>query len=143
MAKRGPKSAAELSVVVNGKFDKRPDAPGELNENQRRIWDATVASEAEDFFGTAALKSMLADYCRHRETADAISGVINEFPMEYLKNASAADRLRALLNMREKETAAATRLATKLRITNQARYTPSAAATATRNNAPSAPWDFK
>lgn len=142
MAKRGRRSAADLSVV-EGKIDKRPDPPEELNEAQAHIWRAVVASEAADFFGTAALRAMLADYCRHRESADKVTAVMDQFEAEWLKSAEGAKRYSGLIRMRDIETRAAAALATKMRLTNQARYTPQAAATAARA-APkgSRPWEF-
>jgi len=142
MATRGRKSAAELSVVVSGKFGNRPEPPADLNDEQKAIWRATAASEPIDFFGTEALRNMLGDYCRHRASAAAVSEIINTFQPDWLKNAEGAKRYQQLLRMREMETRAAASLATKLRLTNQARYTPQAAATAAKHTARGAmPWE--
>lgn len=116
-----------------GNFGSRPDPLQELTAEQAAIWRETVASEAADFFGTAALRSMLADYCRHRASAAVVSEVIDTFKPEWLKAAEGAKRYYGLLKMREAETRAAASLATKLRLTNQSRYTPQAAATASKN----------
>lgn len=132
MAARGRKSTAALSVVA-GNFGSRPDPAPELTDEQAEIWRETVSSEAADFFGTAALRSMLADYCRHRASAKVVSEIIDTFKPEWLKAAEGAKRYYGLLKMRESETRAAASLATKLRLTNQSRYTPQAAATASRN----------
>lgn len=143
MAKRGPKSAAELSVVVAGNFGNRPEPPAELTEDQAAIWRETVASEAAEFFNTAALRSMLADYCRHRASANVVSEVVDTFKPEWLKAAEGAKRYHGLLRMREAETRAAASLATKLRLTNQSRYTPQAAATASKHAARGLkPWEL-
>lgn len=142
MATRGRKSTAALSVVVEGKFGQRPDSPVDLTDEQAAIWRETVASEAADFFGTAALRSMLADYCRHRASAAVVSEIIDTFKPEWLKASEGAKRYYGLLKMRESETRAAASLATKLRLTNQSRYTPQAAATAGRNAAKGfKPWE--
>jgi hypothetical protein len=134
MASRGRKSAASAEVsVVAGTFGKRPDPPAELSDDESEIWRVTVSSEASDFFGTAALKGMLKDYCRHRASADKVSEIINVFQAEWLKNADGAKRYHALLRMRDLETRAAADKATKLRLTNQSRYTPQAASTASRS----------
>lgn len=132
MRKRGPKSTADLTVV-HGSFGGRPEAPSELTDRQAEIWRETVGSEPADFFDTAALRAILADYCRHRESGEQVSQVIGTFKPEWLKNEEGAKRYKSLLQMRELETRAATSLATKLRLTNQARYTPQAASTASRN----------
>ena len=143
MATRGRKSSAALATnVVEGKFGQRPDAPSELTAEQAAIWRETVASEAAEFFATAALRSMLADYCRHRASAAVVSEVIDTFKPEWLKAAEGAKRYYGLLKMREAETRAAASLATKLRLTNQSRYTPQAAATANKNAARGMrPWE--
>jgi hypothetical protein len=143
MAKRGRKSGADLAVVVTANFGNRPEPPEDLTTDQADIWREIVASEPADFFGTAALQAMLADYCRHRSSIDAVSGIINTFKPEWLKAAEGAKRYKELLRMREMETRAAASLATKLRLTNQARYTPQAAATASRNAAKGLkPWEL-
>lgn len=144
MATRGRKSAAALSaVVVEGKFGQRPDAPAELTAEQAAIWRETVASEAAEFFATAALRSMLADYCRHRASAAVVSEIIDTFKPDWLKAAEGAKRYYGLLKMREAETRAAASLATKLRLTNQSRYTPQAAATAIKHAARGLkPWEL-
>lgn len=142
MATRGRKSVAALSVVVAGNFGGRPEPSSELTAEQAAIWRETVASEAAEFFATAALRSMLADYCRHRASAAVVSEIIDTFKPDWLKAAEGAKRYYGLLKMREAETRAAASLATKLRLTNQSRYTPQAAATANKNAARGMrPWE--
>lgn len=144
MGQRGRKSSAAAEVsVVSGNFGKRPEPPAELSDAEAAIWRETVASEAADFFGTAALRGMLSDYCRHRASADKVSEVINVFRAEWLKNADGAKRYHGLLKMRDLETRAAADKATKLRLTNQSRYTPQAASTASRGTAKGMkPWEM-
>jgi hypothetical protein len=121
--KRGRVSEAEKSVnVIEGLFGERPQPPEDLNERQIEIWKLIVASEPAEFFSTAATRSMLADLCRHRETADKLSVVIDSFQAEWLKVGEGAKRYAALLKMRDLEIRAAASLATKLRLTNQSRY---------------------
>jgi hypothetical protein len=129
--------------VVAGNFGKRPDPPKDMSDDEAAIWRETVSSEAVDFFNTAALRSLLADYCRHRASADKVSEVINVFEADWLKNAEGAKRYHGLLKMRDLETRAAADKATKLRLTNQSRYTPQAASTASRNAAKGPrPWEL-
>jgi hypothetical protein len=143
MAKPGRRSSADAAVVITGAFGKRPDPPSELTERQAQIWRETVASEPADFFSTAALRSLLADYCRHRQSAQDVSEIINVFQPDWLKNAEGAKRYHGLLKMRDLETRAAAGIATKLRMTNQSRYTPQAAGTANRNAVKGAkPWEM-
>jgi hypothetical protein len=143
MRQRGRKSIVSAeTVVIRGDFGKRPEPPEELTPEQAEIWRKTVASEAADYFVSAALKNMLADYCRHMASGLVLSGIIDGFKPEWLKAAEGAKRFHELLRMRESETRAAAMLATKLRLTNQSRYTPHAAATASRNAARGfKPWE--
>lgn len=143
MAKRGRQSSAEAAVVINGAFGKRPEPPSELTDRQKEIWRETVASEPADFFNTAPLRGLLMDYCRHRQSAEDVSAVINLFQFDWLKNSEGAKRYHGLLKMRDLETRAAAGIATKLRLTNQSRYTPQAASTAARNAAKGVkPWEM-
>lgn len=141
--KRGRKSAEELStVVIAGNFGNRPESPGDLTDKQAEIWRLVVASEPQEYFNTEALRGMLSDYCRHRESANMVSGVIETFKGEWLKSDEGAKRYKALLQMRDIETRASAGLATKLRLTNQSRYTPQAAATAAKHAGKGfMPWD--
>lgn len=129
--------------VVVGNFGKRPEPPKDMSDEEAAIWRETVGSEAVDFFNTAALRSLLSDYCRHRASADKVSEIINVFEADWLKNAEGAKRYHGLLKMRDLETRAAADKATKLRLTNQSRYTPQAASTAARNTAKGPkPWEL-
>jgi hypothetical protein len=130
MQQRGRKSAAQLSVVA-GTIDGRPEAPPNLSKSQTEIWNRVVACEAADFFRTATVQVLLAEYCRHVERAAWLEDEIAEarkptsqLPLEDV------DRL---LKMAERETRAVLSIATKLRLTNQSRYQPSVAATAAKN----------
>lgn len=141
--KRGPKSSAELALIVNGTFGERPDPLEGLNERQAKVWRDTVASEPADYFNTAVLKSLLADYCRYKVSAADITSIIDTFEPAWLKSAEGARRFHSLLKMRDLENRAAVSMATKLRLTNQSRYTPQAASTASKNAAKGfKPWDL-
>ena len=154
--KRGPKSAAESDAdaakiavglnVISGGFGGREtdDPPPELTEHESAIWRAVMKSEAKGLFGTAVLRGMLADYCRHKSSADKVSVQIGEIGGEVLKDPISAAHYKMLIQMRELETRAAVMIATKMRLTNQARYTPKAAGTATRNAGTQfqRPWDL-
>src|SRR5690606_36271405 len=71
------KSAASLSVIA-GSLDKRPGPPAELTAAEAEVWERTVAHEAADVFGTAALQQLLKDYCRHVVAAERLSAVIEK-----------------------------------------------------------------
>jgi hypothetical protein len=142
MRQRGRKSAAELAVVVQGEFGRRPEPPDYLTEAQAGIWRETTASEPIDFFATAALRGLLADYCRHRQSVNDVSAIIESFKPEWLKNADGVKRYEALVRIREKETHAAMSMARSLRLTNQSRYLPRGAARAGLNASGPKPWDI-
>jgi hypothetical protein len=143
MQKRGRKSAASVETnVIEGAFGQRAQPPAEMTAAEAEIWREIVASEAIEFFNTAALRALLKDYCRHRAAADKITEVINLFQTDWLKNAEGSKRYATLLKMRDTEARGAADKATKLRLTNQARYTPQAASTANRQAAKGKmPWD--
>jgi hypothetical protein len=141
MRQRGRKSAAELAVVVSGDFGKRPDPPDHLTERQAEIWRETTASEPLEFFNSAALRGLLADYCRHRQAAEDVSAIIDSFKPEWLKNGEGVKRYQVLLRIRETETTAAMRMARSLRLTNQSRYVPHSAARTALNARGPRPWE--
>lgn len=130
MQQPGRKSSAQLSVIA-GTIDGRPKAPAELSKEQAEVWDRVVGSEAQDFFKTAALKELLAAYCRHVVRASWLETEI----AEAMKPASELDLedVDRLMKMAERETRAVLSIATKLRLTNQSRYTPQAAGTTAKN----------
>lgn len=134
MRTRGRISVAEKTgVVIAGDFGKRPDPPDSLTPRQTEIWREVVASEDVHFFDTGALRGMLADYCRHRESGEKLTAIMDGYPTEWLRNGEALERYQKLGQARDRETRGALTLATKLRLTNQSRYTPQAAATAARH----------
>src|SRR5580765_2728971 len=118
VVKRGRPSAADLATVVEGSFGDRPEPPEGFTEHQEQIWRATVASEPAEFFNTAALRYLLADFCRHRDSIDILAGRIDAFDPDWMKNQDGVRRYKWLLAMRAMETKATMMLATKLRLTN-------------------------
>jgi hypothetical protein len=137
----GRKSVSAAAIVVQGSFGTRPDPPAELTPGAQAIWRRTVASEAGDFFRTAALQAMLADYCRHTEAADVLGAQIDAFDVDWFQSDEGLKRYDMLTKMRERETRAAADRATKLRLTNQSRYTQRAAEFAGRKQTAEAkPW---
>jgi hypothetical protein len=140
--KRGRKSAAELTVIPF-KARKPNDPPDDLTDMQKAVWQAVIASEADGFLETAALRNMLADYCRHRESIAQVQAIIEQFKPEWLKTGDGSKRYHSLLKIRQQETHASSMLATKMRLTNQSRY-DSRAAWRAANNATkeTPPWEF-
>lgn len=62
------------------------------------------------------------DYCRHRESSENISAVIDTFKPEWLKNGEGIKHYRALVRIRETETRAIAATMRALRLTNQSRF---------------------
>ena len=122
--KPGRISAAEVAVVAPDFGTKRPDPPPELTARQRAIWAETVAAEPVGFFTSGAVLAMLTDYCAHREVAEKLTTMIDNFDDEWMNNREGLARYHTLLRMRELETRGAAHLATKLRLTNQSRFRP-------------------
>lgn len=143
MRQRGVRSkAADLTVVIPGEFGKRPEPPEHLTERQAEIWRETTASEPIEFFASAAARGLLADYCRHREAVENVSGILDTFKPEWLKNGEGVKRYQTLCRIRETETTAAMRMARSLRLTNQSRYVPHRAANvASLNSRGPKPWE--
>ena len=136
----GRKSAAAVAVV-QGSFGTRAEPPAELSPGAQVIWRRTIASEAVDFFRTAALQAMLADYCRHTEAADVLAAQIDAFDPDWFQSDEGLKRFDMLTKMRERETRAAADRARKLRLTNQSRYTQRGAEVAGRKStAEDKPW---
>ena len=139
MGQRGRSSVAALSVVAGTAIDGRPKPPSDLTEYQQEVWERTVAGEAADMFGTAALQQLLKEYCRHVATAHLLTEEIDRALISGTNRS--LTEMDVLLRMRDRETKALADKATKLRLTNQSRYTPGAAATASTRPRSSKPWD--
>ena len=144
MGARGSASSAAQVTVITGGLGRRPGAPDDLSDEQKRIWTETVTSEGAEFFNTAALRELLKDYCRHKTTGAMLTKQIQGYEA-LLPGPMGDDTLKEfdrITKMRDRETKAAADLATKLRLTNQSRYTPKAAATASKASGSNRkPWD--
>lgn len=142
MKGRGKTSLADNALVVTGAFGKRPDPPAGLTERQNEIWRAIVASEEVNFFSSEALRRLLVDYCRHSESAEKLSDILDTFKAYSLMDDTSMARYRLLVRTRDVETRATLTIATKLRLTNQSRYTPHGAEGAARRALKGArPWE--
>lgn len=133
--------AAQLTPII-GTLGQRPSPPEDLTPAQAKVWRATVASEAADFFRTDALRELLSDYCRHKVSGADLSAQVSLYDANCAMTPDVVKALDKLLKMRERETKAAADKATKLRLTNQSRYTPQAASTAAKNaSTQKKPWE--
>lgn len=134
------KSAASLTVVP-GSIDGRPKAPVDLTPAQTQIWDDVVATENAAQFKSAALQQCLKEYCRHVDSANKLTAMVQRIEDADEMTAQDLEALEKLLRMRERETRAQGDKATKLRLTNQSRYNARSAATAANRSGPETkPW---
>jgi len=142
MGVRGRKSAAELAIVRSIKSAPPPEPPAELTKDQKRIWCEIVVGEPPELFRAAAAKALLADYCRHRDTAELLAAEIDRFRGDWLREPGGPERLSLLCRTRDREVRAGVSLLTKLRCTNQSRILPRGAGVLARD-APRGPrpWD--
>ena len=142
MAKRGRKSAAELSIVREALEGYRPSAPDELTAQQARTWREIVESVPGGWISRSQ-EPLLAAYCRHVSAADRLSAMIDDC-IQDLEEREALLRFAKLLSMRERETKALSSLATRMRFTQQSQMHPRTAARAI-GDAHGAPklWDRK
>jgi hypothetical protein len=132
MAKRGRKSADELSVTVN--MPSRPAAPADLTEAQQKIWHEMVGQYPVDWFPKET-HPLLAAFCRHVTTSKNVAEKIES--LDHMQ--APIDDMDKLYRMQERESAALARVATKLRMTPQAKYDPITAARKVRNAATATP----
>ena len=128
MAKRGRKSAAELSVVRVALEGYRPAAPDELTAQQALTWREIVDSVPGGWISRAQ-EPLLAAYCRHVSAANRLSAMIDKCNQD-LEERGALQRFSKLLSMRERETKALSSLATRMRFTQQSQMHPRTAARA-------------
>ena len=129
MAKRGRKSAAELSVVRVSLEGYRPPAPDDLTSQQAQVWREIVESVPGGWISPAQ-EPLLAAYCRHVSGADRLSAMIEKCDPE---GAGELERFGKLLTMRERETKALSSLATRMRLTQQSQMHSRTAARAMSN----------
>src|SRR5689334_13849575 len=99
MRTRGRHSAAELSIVTPTFGTNRPTSPDELTSEQKAVWDETVSTESAGFFNTAALRSLLAEYCRHTVASRQIATQIDAFDVAWLADDDGLKRYDLLLKI--------------------------------------------
>ena len=118
MGARGRVSAASLGVVQIDAVQRiqRPNAPGDLTDEQADEWDAVVGRLPADWFQRET-HGLLAQYCRHVVAARRVAQLVAATEAEADLDLARYD---ALLKMQEREGRALSSLATRLRITQQA-----------------------
>lgn len=134
MGARGPKSQASQLIrpssdAAGGEVSVyrivRPDAPYSLTDEQAAIWRTVVDDLPADWFRPHN-HALLAQYCRHVATSDALAAMIADCLKGTAPKTPKGRRqidvggLDRLLKMQEREGRAASSLATRLRLTIQA-----------------------
>lgn len=119
MARRGRKSAAELSVIRGagplfpGGPHEKPDPPAELSDDEAKVWRNTVEAMRPGWF-TAETLPLLQRYCVHVVLAQRIARAIDPADLE-----NDIGRFDKLTSMHVRQTKAMLSCATKLRLTHQ------------------------
>ena len=121
MAKRGPKSSADLSVVpsVGISAIARPDPFPNLTRDQSNEWVDIVNRLPADWFPRET-HAMLAQYCRHVVSGRRVGDLIEGHIEGKVLTSDWVETLDRLLKMQEREGRAMSSLATRMRITQQA-----------------------
>jgi hypothetical protein len=140
MIKRGKKSAAELSVIVDVSRRLPPPPPAELSDAQAAVWRDTAANLPGDWLDASG--PILIEYSRHVCRSRLLERMVRDFEAEWTKVEGGLERLDRLLAMADRETRSALACARALRLTPQARIEPKTAGTRIANNPTGRrPWD--
>jgi hypothetical protein len=117
MGRRGPKSAAELSIVGGADAEivsiARPEPPDSLTPEQADIWRAIVAALPPEDIPSQRYED-LANYCRHAVSQRVIAKVINELERQIGAPDFELERYDRALKVRERETRAISSLSVRL-----------------------------
>ena len=121
MAKRGRKSAAELSLISqrSAVIAQRIAPPASMPQAESEVWLEVVNDQPAEAF-TETHTHLLELYCGHVVKHRIIHSQVLAFKPEWLKDTDGLDRYDKLLKMAERESRSASALATRLRITRQA-----------------------
>lgn len=136
---------SNVITLVNSIGKQRPTAPASLSADQTAIWNATVESLPQDWFGDEVLEQ-LALYCRHSDNAKKAQAAIDlcyesfEVGTFAMGDMSAIDTINKLSTILNRESRTAISLATKLRITKQATVNKKASKEVDKKKKP---WEVK
>ena len=128
MATRGRKSAASLAIAPAG-VERRLSPCAGLTQAQRSEWVKIVNSRPADWFGPEH-ESLLAQYCRHKVSAEVLSEQIEAFKPEWLFEDDGLKRYELLQRMMARESNIIIALLRTMRITQQSMYNAKNANTA-------------
>jgi hypothetical protein len=116
MGARGRKSLNSLAVVGNVIAIPRPEAPGELTEEEVQEWVSQVNRMPAGYFGREVYPTLV-QLCRHVVAARRIAQLVES---EVGKKRFDPDIYLKLLQAQERESRAITMLSRTMRLTHQA-----------------------
>lgn len=135
MAKRGPKSSAEIALTAPGvtvAAMHRPEPPYSLwRDEEQDVWRRIVADLPADWFSGRNL-DLLAEYCTAAVSCRRLAQMIHA--CEHGAGELDVPHWLALMRAHAAQSSRMQALATSMRITQQSTYTPKRGATALRNN---------
>lgn len=118
MADRGRKSAASLVVASPTSLSHRLAPPLYLTAAQKAVWVSVVNSKPADWFGEEHAP-MLAQYCRHKVTADLIAQQQECFEPNWMTDDEGLKRFNVLAAAMERESRCMNALLRSMRLTQQ------------------------
>lgn len=118
MSERGRKSAASLAVASATTHSHRLAPAPNLTPAQKAVWVSVVNSKPADWFDESH-GPMLAQYCRHKVTADLIAQQQEVFDPVWLTNDDGLKRFDKLAACLERETRSMIALMRTMRLTQQ------------------------
>jgi phage terminase small subunit len=121
MGDRGRTPAAAMSVAANNvnALPARPEPPADLTEIQQAEWRRVVANMPADWFRPETL-TLLAEYCKHCETAAHLERVMRRKLSEGIE--VDLKELKTLQSMCKEESAIITALMRSMRLTQQSTF---------------------
>lgn len=121
MGDRGRTPAAAMTIAADNvnALPARPEPPADLTEFQQAEWVRVVASMPADWFRPETL-ALLAEYCKHRETAAHLEIVMRRKLSEGIE--ADLKELKTLQSMCKEESAIITALMRSMRLTQQATF---------------------
>ena len=119
MGKRGKRSTDSFVSIPKGvTMRKRPDPPGHLTGEQKKIWKLTVDGLPVDWFPPSTY-GLLENFCYHTVSSRRIHQLISETEKKEDFDLTEYNRL---LRMGEREVRVISTLMTKMRLTQQSIY---------------------
>lgn len=133
---RGRKTAGDLMPVVVVGLEEKPAAPPDFGDEEKEIWDRTIAALPVRWFGREQW-SVLINYCRHSFAAD-------QAWLKYRKAIASKKKPEIIAQYAElfnRETRAVRQHSADLRLTKISRVRVESADRQKRNAVIKRPWD--